>query len=512
MPDAKEYASQLVKGSAIVFSSLIASQLVAFLLRMFLARELTVEEYGLFYAVFTFINFFGLFRDLGFGSALVKYTSEFNAKRMFRELKSSIAFTLGFEALLSLFIAAMLVIFSNQIALGFFRSGEAVPLIRILAAWFFVLTFTLFLSVFQGFRDMPAYALLQFLRNFLVLLFALVAVGYFGFGAQGVALAYLIELSAIVILAFLLLRRRYPLIFKAEVSITKKLVKKLSLFALPVFLGGIGGLVIYYTDTLMITAFRSLPEVGLYQVAQPVSHFLWYFPTALVTVLFPMVSEFWTRGEKRLLNMALSFIVKFSFILIMPATLIFIAFPEITINLLFGPEYLAGSTALQILSATAIAYTIFMILSYTMQGIGRPMVSTKVVAAMAIFNFLGNLALIPAYGINGAAMTTLASYVLGAVLLFYYSERILEFIAPVSSLAKTALGGVITLFLIFELKSLIELSPWVEAFVVIILSLVFYAAWILATRAVTREDLQLIARIIPMPKWLVRAAGKVVGK
>jgi O-antigen/teichoic acid export membrane protein len=173
---------------------------------------------------------------------------------------------------------------------------------------------------------------------------------------------------------------------------------------------------------------------------------------------------------------------------------------------------LAAATALQILSATAVAYTIFMILSYTMQGIGKPLVSTKVVSVMAILNFFGNLALIPLYGIEGAAVTTLASYVLGTVLLFYYSKRIIRFTAPASSLVKTILGGILTLLLILGLKSIIELSPWVEAFVVIVPSLVFYAVWILVTRAVTREDLRLIARIVPMPGWLVRAAGKVVGE
>ena len=512
MPDAGEYARRLVKGSAIVFIALIGSQFVAFLLRMFLARSLTVEEYGLFYAVFTFVSFFGLFRDLGFGSALAKYIPEFNVKKRYSELKSSIAFTLAFEAVLSLFILAFLFIFSGQIALGFFRSEAAVPLIQILALWFFVMIFLLFLSVFQGFQDMPVYALLQFLRNFLVLILAVIIVGYFGFGVTGVALAYLIELSAVVLLAFLLLRRKYPFVFKAKTAITKTIVKRLSFFALPVFLGGLGGLIIGYMDTLMITGFRTLSEVGFYQVAQPVSHFLWYFSTALVTVFFPMVSEFWARRERKLLGGALRLLVKFSFIAIVPGALVFIAFPEIAINLLFGPEYLAAATALQILSATAVAYTLFMILSYTMQGIGKPLVSTKVVSVMAILNFFGNLALIPLYGIEGAAVTTLASYVLGTVLLFYYSKRIIRFTAPASSLVKTILGGILTLLLILGLKSIIELSPWVEAFVVIVPSLVFYAVWILATRAVTREDLRLIARIVPMPGWLVRAAGKVVGE
>jgi len=69
---------------------------------------------------------------------------------------------------------------------------------------------------------------------------------------------------------------------------------------------------------------------------------------------------------------------------------------------------------------------------------------------------------------------------------------------------------VLTLLLIFGLKSILVLPPWPEAFAVVIPGLLFYGVWILATKAITREDLGLIARIVPMPKWLVKAAGKII--
>lgn len=56
------------------------------------------------------------------------------------------------------------------------------------------------------------------------------------------------------------------------------------------------------------------------------------------------------------------------------------------------------------------------------------------------------------------------------------------------------------------------LPLWPEAFAVMIPSLLFYGVWVLATKAVTKDDLRLIARIVPMPKWLVKAAGRFVGK
>jgi len=287
VPESKVYAKRLVKGSAIIFVSLIASQFVAFLLRMFLARSLSVAEYGLFYAMFAFLSFFTLFRGLGFGSALIKYIPEFGAKKQFGKIKSSIVFSLALHAALSFFIVSLILIFSGEIVLGFFKTESAVPILQILLIWFLATIFLLFGNVFIGFQNMAIYALLQFLRNLLIFLFAFLLVGYFGFGIRGAAFAYLFEMLVIAVLAFAILRRKYPSIFRAKTFITKPLIKKLSTFALPLFLSGIGGVIIAYMDTLMITASRSLSEVGLYQAAQPAAHFLWYLVGPLTIVFFP---------------------------------------------------------------------------------------------------------------------------------------------------------------------------------------------------------------------------------
>jgi len=512
-PEPKSYARRLVKGSAIVFTAFIASELIGMFLRMFLARSLTVAEYGLFYAVFTLISFFILFRDLGLGSALVKYIPEFTVRKKFTEIKSSIVSVLLVQAVFGLIVSVVLFLFSDNIAMAVFRTLDASPLLRILGAWFFVAIFyTLAQTTFQGFQNMSAYASINLFNLMSILLLSVLFVGVLGLGVIGVAFAYLLAAVVIGFFSLTFFIRGYPHVFWEKTSVTRPLLKKLFVFALPLLVGGVAGLIISYTDTLMITIFRTLPEVGFYQAAQPTARILWYFPSALGVVLFPMISELWAKGEQKLLGGTLHFLTKFSFILIIPAAFIFIAFPEIVINLLFGPGYLAGATALQILSMAAIVYTPFLILAEVMRGIGRPVVLLKITAFMACFNLVGNLALIPPYGIEGAAVATFIAHLLGLALLFYYARKFIRFTVPSSSLLKTAIGGVLTLLLIFGLKSILVLPPWPEAFVVMISGLLFYGVWILATKAITKDDLGLIARIVPMPRRLAKLAGRLIGK
>ena len=51
----------------------IIAAFVGYIIRIVLARNLSVMEYGLFFAVSTLIGFIGVFIGLGTGEALVKY-------------------------------------------------------------------------------------------------------------------------------------------------------------------------------------------------------------------------------------------------------------------------------------------------------------------------------------------------------------------------------------------------------------------------------------------------------
>ncbi|HID60611.1 MAG TPA: flippase [Hadesarchaea archaeon] len=525
MPESTTYVERLVKGSAIVFVAFIAAGIVGLLLRMFLMRTLLAEDiafgveggthYGLFYIVFTIISFFELFRGLGFDTALIKHMPEFVVKKRFGKIKSSIDFVLLLRAALGTLIAVVIFIFSYPLAQGIvgdigLPSETAVLLIQILAIWFIMMSFFTLLKTFQGFQNMPAFASIKFFDNLSVFLLALLFVGGLGLSVAGVAYAYLFTALATAMLSFAVLRRKYPQVFKAKASITKPLVKKLSKFALPIFLTGFIGLVIGYMDTIMIAAFRTPAEVGYYHAAQPLGTFLASISGTVIIVFFPMVSELWAKRERKLLGNMVHFLTKFSFILITPAVLGFIAFPDIIIRMFGGEAYLAGAIVLQILGVVAILWLLTTILNQTLVGIGKPILVTIVTASMAVFNLVANLLLIPPYGIAGAATATLGAYLLGSILLFYYAKKHVKLTLPASPLLKTAIGAVLTLLLIFDLKSILVLHPLPEAFVVGIPGLLFYGWWILATKAVTKDELRLVARIIPMPKWLLKVASKII--
>lgn len=522
MPEPKDYARRFVKSSSIVFGALVAAGVIGLVLRMFLTRSLSVDHYGLFYFIFALVSFLAIFRDLGINSALAKFTPEFIVRKQFGKVKSSMAIAILFQMLFALPITLVLFFFSDQIAVAIAGPKFAASIsivVKILGIRFFAMIFFHVLRFsYRGLQDPVPYAMMEVFYIILTLFLVVFSVSIFNLGVGGVALGYLIAVPILVITWLEIIWKRHPQVLRGKVQIKKPLIKKILRFALPVFAVGIGGIILAYIDTIMIGIFHNLTEVGLYQAARPLTSLVSYFPAALSVVLLPMTSEIWARREEKLLGQAVHSILKFSFMIVIPAVFVFIVFPDVVLSSVFGPSYASAALTLQILTVVVIVTTLHVILSSIAAGIGKPIIITKVVGVMACSNFIGNLILIPAHpefgwegGIVGAAIATFISSFVGIFVMVYLVQRFVKFTFPTSAFLKTLVGGTVMLFLIFGLKQVIVLHPWwLEAIVTIIPSLLCYVVLILIMGVIRRQDLMLLKETLPLPKKLIKIAERLV--
>jgi len=513
MPDAGDYARYMVRGSTLVFLSQVLAGLSALLLRTFLARNLTIEEYGAFYAAFYFVSFFALFREMGLTTSLTKYTPEFLAERKYSLITASIRFVLLLQIVIVGSVSAVIFLLSPYIASGFIGSAGASATVRMLSIWLFVSIFySTLLSVCQGFRNMGLYGFMNAGWDAFLLVFSVILISLFGFGVSGASLAYIIGTVAISALAFVYLLRTYRQVLSAPPAPLKSVSGEILKFSIPVFVGGIWSMIMDYIDTWAVTVFRGVKEVALYQVAQPSACLLFYFASAIVIPLFPMISELWARGERALLNRIIYFIVKFAFAAIMPFVLIFLAFPDVIIRVLFGQEYVSAAPVLQIFSIVVLSSLFYKIFGTVVVGIGKPKVTTVVSFVMCVASIALNLSLVPLIGMKGAALSVLLAHTIGFAIYAYYLKKSIDFSFPASLILRTVAGSLLTLLIITGLKSVLVLSVFVELFVVLAAGMIFYIFWIVVARIVTVEDLALIAGILPIPKKLTAWAGQCLRK
>lgn len=340
---------------------------------------------------------------------------------------------------------------------------------------------------------MKYYSLVNPIRVFLILITSLILF-HFDFRVMAPTYAHLIAYIITPFILFPLLLKVFPDFFKIKFSLKKELVKKLFKFGIPIMITMLGGLIISYTDTLIITYFRTLEEVALYNVAVPTTKLLWYFSQAIATVIFPMTSELWARGLRGGLAKGLELLLKYSFVLVVPFALILFSFPKIILRILFGESYIGASSALQILAIGAIFYTLYYINNAVISGIGKPQINTKIILVVALFNLVFNIIMVPTYGIVGAAITTSLSFLIALLWNSIVLKRLIKIKVPIVYWLKTLLCGGALLVVIFWLKDLLNLGIWPELIICALLGIGAYIALIYILKLISINEIKGIIR------------------
>lgn len=496
------YGRYIVRGAGITFIGLVTIGVSHLILRMFLAQGLSKAEFGLFFAVFSFFSFINVFSHLGLNRAIIRFVSKFKTEKKLGQVKSSILTSLIVITGTSLLIPGLVIGLSNFLASSYFESPKAVPVLIILSIWFFFMSFHNFLlSTLQGFKDFFGRTLGRIIRSLVPSIGVVIFATLFDLELISAATSYLLGAIISTFLLYIFLRRRhYSKLSKAPSSISGSLMKKMVLFGMPLILSGVATSVIGRMDTLMLTGLRSLDDVGIYKIAKVTRPVLMYFGSALAAPLFPMVSELWAKKDVRKLRNALALMIKYSIILVVPAALVFIAFPEIIIRFLFGSKYLAATNAMRVLAFSVIFLAVGSIFTSSLSGIGKTPLVLRATGTAAVFDIPANFLLIPPYGATGAALATGVSFLIMFALSFYYAKREIDFTLPFSPLIKTGAGGAITLILIFSLKSILPVPLWPKFFLVLALSTLFYLGWLFWARVIREEDLDIIVTSVPIPE------------
>lgn len=500
------YAERLFKGSTVVFAAAILAAVLGYLLRLFIARNLSVTDFGLLYSIFVFIAFFSLFKDMGLGPTLVKFLAEFSVTENKDKIKSSILAVGVVQLIVAVAIMVPIIIFSDAIAITYFKTSAASAPLQFIALSFVIgTTLTTLQHAAQGLGHVKIYSLVEPIRIVVSFVFVFLFVYM---GVIGVSYAYVLGAVASVIFLASGLKRNKKITGKAVFD--GALFKQLMKFGIPVFIGGLSSLLLFYTDTIVLTVFRGLEDVGLYQAALPTSQLLWVLANSLAVILLPLVSEMWAKKHTREISATLGLMSKFAFAIVIPLAIIIIAFASDILIILFGQAYAPAAIALQILAINSMFYTLFVVFSNSLIAVDKPVSNTKITVFISILNLVLNILFIPQYGIVAAALSTLLAYFIGTVLAFYALRKRVQVRMDTISLAKIFAGGMVSLMIIFAIKTILIFNIWAEIIVSLAAGLVFYSVFILRTKGLTKEELKFLQKLkIPFPNFAVKILAKL---
>ncbi|MBA2868483.1 flippase [Methanococcus maripaludis] len=502
------YKERMIKGASWNFLFLMLAAPIGYFVRVLYANSLTKVEVGLFYAILDLIGMIAIFRSLGLNNAVIYFIPKFLVQNKKDLVKSTLISVLIIQILAAALVAVIIYIVSPLLIdhyinskgqFGDFTTVSTIVIIMIFGFYIFEGIKNLIVNSLLGFQSQKIYGTYNFLNILSVLLLSAIFI-YFGFGVYSPPLAYTFTtVLMILIYGAIFLKKIFPEFFVEKFSCSKKLLKDIFRYSIPVMFGSAGFIIMGYLDSVCLTYFTGLDAVADYKnVAMPTVLVLSYFASAICKVMLPMSTEMWEKGEKKNLSEGLKKILYYSFIVSVPFAVILAYFPTVLINLFFNENYLSAAIPMSILSFGIIFLSMNNILFDIFNGIGKPHLSAKILYTGTLFNLIFNLLLIPKFGTTGAAFTTTLSYILIQILQVKYLNKFLDYKFPLKKFVLCVFSSSISIVPLLIIKEMVF-----NEYVLLLCSGVFYfLTYFLSIYILKVIDLKEIKRLISKHRTL----------
>lgn len=490
------YTKKIFKNTLIIFIISNFAFFISYLFRIVLAKNLTVTEVGIFYSVLSFLSLFSLFQDFGIPSSLVKYISEFNVNNEKTKIKSIIMIALIILYSSTILIGLIIIFFSNFIAIHFFHNPSISIFIKLCAISIILSPImNIFKAIFQSYHESFYYALMDFSQSSLLLILTLIFI-HKGIGVYSPFLGYIFMYAVAIIFYIIFIKKIFPDFWKTKFIFDKELRDNLLKFSLMLSLTSAASMFFGYVDTVILTYFRGPYDVAVYNMGYSTIKVFWSVSSTMTIILLPLSSEMWAKKQFDLLKDGIKYLYKYSFIIIIPTSLVFLIYPEFILTLLFGSEYIQGAIILRLLGIGTIFFTIFQINIAIFTGIGKPNEITKIMLIAAIINLTGCLILIPKYGITGATISTFVSFLFLSLISFFKLKKEIKLIFDFKELVLILINSSLLFLVSFLIKKYIHLNMWPIFIISVIIGIVVYISGLFLFKIINLDEIKsIISRI-----------------
>jgi O-antigen/teichoic acid export membrane protein len=409
---------ELTKDTAIYGISTIIGRFLGFLLVPFYTNVLNTSDFGVYSNVYAYLAFLNIVFIYGMDAAFMKYTSisgNSDKKKTF-----STAYIFVFFS--SLFLAVILFLLKNP-----FTALMAIPgnFHHLTQYVILILIFdTLSLIPFANLRlerKAGRFTAIKFVNILINIALNLILVLKFKLGIEAIFIANL----AASIVSFVLLMP--DILRKLTFRIDSILLKKMLWFGIPYLPASIAAMIVQVVDRPVVLAMTNSSTLGIYQANYKLGIFMMLFVSMFQYAWQPFfLNNAKEKNAKELFSKILTLFMIVSSLIWIVLTLFVDDFARLEIyhhKTIIGREYLNG---LVIVPIILLGY-LFNGIYYNFQAGIYIEEKTKyfpyVTGAGALINVVVNVLLIPVLGIIGAALATLASYIVMAAGLFFFSQK-----------------------------------------------------------------------------------------
>jgi len=332
-------------GSFDLFVGIVARSFILAIGAIIVGRLLGSAFYGLYALSLAPASFIGLFVGFGMRNATVKFAAQHDHRNEQRAVKETIILGLSSTTLFGGLLSILCFSLSNSIAALFWRI-DARFLIQLMSLTIFSDALVVATqSVFVGLERTRFYSSIIVLRaglqTILEPLLILMAWPASSFGALGCVVGYAIASFAtcavgLALVYFLIIKKLGPPF--AELQLWKRF-KTMFHYGIPLYVSRIVEGFLSQASNILMGIFASNTLIGNYQVSFNFTVLITFFAVPIATVLFPAFSKIDFKEDAETLRKVFRASVKYTSLLIIPATTLVVVLSRPLVSTLYGATY-----------------------------------------------------------------------------------------------------------------------------------------------------------------------------
>jgi len=482
--------SKLAKGSLLIFIGNIIFRIGGFIYRSLMAQILGPSSYGILDVTLTFQGILQVLSAGGLPPAIAKYISQYTAVDEEALARQTIYTSLKIMLALGIFFGFLMIFFIAPFSVSMLPKMPG--LLYPLQAVGFIVPFGVivggFRGAFQGVVKMEYVLATRATEQVSMIVFAVILV-YLGYSVLGAVIGSIIGFAASAILSVIIFQKymwkyipkpkvEYHFSLKEEL----KLAKQVIFFAIPVSLTALAEMLIFAISSLLISFFMGKLYNGYFGAVDPISRFPLIVSTSIATTILPTISAVFSKKDENLINKYVNQAYKYTMLFVIPMCVAISLFATPILQVTF-PKYLVASPTLSILVIGMTFYSLFVISSSIIQGIGNPRIPMYVLIGGSIATFIFNWYLVPIYGIMGGAIATTMACFLIMIPILKLSFSLTKTNVPYEFIGKIILASFVMGLIILALPNTI-----LGLIIGIVICPIIYMILIILLKTFSQED------------------------
>jgi O-antigen/teichoic acid export membrane protein len=451
------------------------------LTQLVLARMYGPTQLGFYTLGFTLIQLTNILAQFGMDNAVVRYVAHYRAESDNSRVRGTILLALCVTLVLSLVLSGLIFLGADLLSNKVFDG--AVPRTVFMAfsvslPFFTVMSMALWAT--QGFQTVYYTAYVQRILQPLMNLIFIIVFYLLGLQILGAVVAYILSMAVGCVLALYYLKQLFPELFD-KATLARYDPRAMFRVSGPLILANTTQHIYSWAAVMILGVFATASAVGIYNVAARVATFSSIVLSAFALIFAPMVSSLYRRGLLEDLNRLYKDISRWSFTGALAIFLLSFLLAR-DIMAIFGPRFVPGWVVLVIVAAGQLVNSSVGPTARVLSMTGHQNWIFLAMLGSAVAGVVGNVVLVPAYGILGAGIATATALLVANTVQVVLVHRLLGFLpynrqylrplATGSASAAITLLAKVVLPLPGGLVSIITLTPlFLASFVVVFLIL-----------------------------------------